>query len=202
MADQTAALLSPFLRSQRLKAARPLLQGDVLDFGCGVGLLAQWVEPERYLGLDIDAPSLDKARAAFPRHTFTLVERLEAWPELLDGRRFDTLVALALIEHVKDPAGFLRSFASVLKPGGSIVLTTPNPALGWAHQLGARVGLFSKEADDEHEELLGFRRMREVSADAGLELASARRFLFGANQLFVVRPPASATAAPIGAAAR
>jgi len=47
------------------------------------------------------------------------------------------------------------------------------------------VGLFSRHANDEHEELLDRARLLSVGASAGLGLERYRRFLLGANQLAI-----------------
>ena len=109
MADQgSGGLLSPFLRSRRIAAARPFLKGRLLDLGCGCGKLAGIVPPDSYLGVDIDEYSLDRARAAYPEHAFC--SRLPPKDEA-----FDTVVALAFIEHVPDPAEALREMAARLR---------------------------------------------------------------------------------------
>lgn len=43
------------------------------------------------------------------------------------GRTFDTIVAGELIEHLANPGRFLEACARVLNPGGTLVLSTPNP---------------------------------------------------------------------------
>ncbi|EPR42148.1 hypothetical protein dsx2_2872 [Desulfovibrio sp. X2] len=181
MADQAReGLLSPYLCRRRLAAARPHLRGHVLDFGCGGGSLARFVPPERYTGVDVDAESLRKARANYPAHVFFP----EAPPP---DKRFDTIVMLAVIEHLDDPAATLRDLAQRMTddPAARLILTTPHPATGLVHTLGASVGLFSRHASEEHDELLGRRALRSLGAAAGLRLASYGRFLCGANQLAV-----------------
>ncbi|HEU4619838.1 MAG TPA: class I SAM-dependent methyltransferase [Gammaproteobacteria bacterium] len=179
MADQMTGLLSGWLRRRRLDKADPYLRGRVLDYGCGVGMLASYCTREGYLGVDIDGPSLEIARARHPGYRFATV--------LPPGReRFDTIVALAVIEHVPRPAALLRQFARRLEPDGTIILTTPHPSLEWVHTLGASIGLFSSEASEEHEELIDLRRMRELGDEARLTVQTYERFLFGANQLFVL----------------
>jgi len=184
MADQgTEGLLSPFLRSQRIKAARPHLLGRVLDVGCGSGALAEAVAPDNYLGLEIDAASFASARKTYPQHTF------ENSNNIPDGG-FDTVVALAVIEHVPSPAEFLKSLSQALRPSpqARIICSTPHPSMDIVHALGAKVGLFSQAANDEHEDLLDRKALDLAGQDAGLVLKNYKRFLHGANQIAIFVP--------------
>jgi len=180
MADQISGLLSPFLRAQRIRVARPYLRGSVLDFGCGVGVLGSYVRKGDYTGVDIDRECVEIAARNNIGHRCILES------ELVDSEQFDTIVSLAVIEHVADPAGMLQRFKSMLKPGGHIVLTTPNPLLDAAHGLGARIGLFGEEAHQEHVSLLNSASIRDLARIVDLELSVYHRFLFGANQLVVL----------------
>lgn len=186
MPNQVSGILSPFLRACRLRAARPFIDGGrVLDMGCGTGALAAVVSPQQYLGVDMDTETVHLARRRHPEHTFLTLD------EFHDGRplpSFDVIVALAVIEHVPDPGPWLARLAACLNPGGQFVLTTPHPAWRRVHDLGAAVGLFSREAAEEHHALLDEPILSELAADAGLDLIHSRRFLLGANQLFVLRP--------------
>lgn len=180
MANQASqGLLSPFLQSQRLVAAKPYLCGAVLDIGCGNGALAQFCAPDGYYGFDIDAETVAVARAGRPAHRF---ENVMPAPEAV----FDTIASLAVIEHVPDPGAVLRAWAAHLKPGGKMVLTTPLPALEWAHELGAKVGIFSHDAAEEHETLLDRAAVEALLQGGPLKLDLYKRFLGGANQLFVL----------------
>jgi 2-polyprenyl-3-methyl-5-hydroxy-6-metoxy-1,4-benzoquinol methylase len=173
-----AGLLSHWLVRRRQQAVRCHLAGRVLDFGCGVGTLAAICDPAGYVGVDTDPRKIEIARRERPGHRFDTT--------LPEGERFDTVAALAFIEHVRDPAGYLRRFGELLSAGGRIVLTTPHPSLEWVHTSGARIGVFSHAAHDEHEELIDKTRMQELLAGTHLRLDAYRRFLFGANQLFVL----------------
>lgn len=180
MADQgSEGLLSPFLRARRLAAVRPYLRGRVLDVGCGSGSMAALLPPDRYVGVEPDAEMLELARKRHPQHRF-----LAALPE---NDQFDTVASLAVIEHVRDAAGFLDALAGCLKRASAarIICTTPHPTADWLHTTGARFGLFSRHASEQHEELLDHRRLQDIGDRIGLRLAEYRRFLMGVNQLAV-----------------
>jgi 2-polyprenyl-3-methyl-5-hydroxy-6-metoxy-1,4-benzoquinol methylase len=172
-------MLSPWLSRRRLRRVRPFLRGRVLDYGCNNGALAALCRPDAYLGVDINESSLELARDAHPDFEFDT--------KVSEHERFDTIAALALIEHVSDPADLLGQWAGMLAPGGAVVLTTPHPSFEWAHTVGANLRIFSNHAHEEHEELLDRERLRQLADPLGLEIETYRRFLFGANQLFVLR---------------
>lgn len=181
MADQgRGGLLSPWLRRKRFAAAAPFVRGRVLDVGCGVGALLSVISAEAYVGVDRDEAALEIARAGNPAHVFT--------SSLPESGSFDTLVALAVVEHFKDPEKELRSWRGLLAPGGRVVLTTPSPLADRIHALGAAVGLFSREAHEEHETLFDGPKMRDLAARCGFAVIAERHFLLRLNQLFVLEP--------------
>ena len=187
MADQAGeGLLSPFLHRRRVAVTRPYLRGRVLDVGCGTGGLSRFVAKGAYVGLEIDPVSRAEAARHHPGHRFCA----QLAP---DEGGFDTIVLLAVIEHVPAPLAFIREFAARLETGpeARIVITTPHPLYSSVHELGARMGIFSHSASEEHQQLLGFRALAELAGTVGFAIAKYRRFLLGANQLIVLRRNAS-----------
>ncbi len=182
MPDQTDGLLSPFLRRRRIAAVRAHLSGRVLDFGCGTGALAAALPPENYLGVERDAESLRLARSRFPLHRFITPGELDT-----ETYGFDTVAALAVIEHFSKPGDFFRLVRPHLKDGGRLVITTPRPLTEAMHRLGSRLGLFSRAADEEHEDLLNRKSLQKACREEGFEMCHYRRFLLGLNQLAVLR---------------
>lgn len=180
MADQGAeGLLSPFLRRERFRKVIPYLNGKILDYGCGSGGLAKYVLSGQYHGVEPDPLSLQLARSRFPGHRFS--------SSIDEQERFETVVALAVVEHVDDPAKFLHRLATYLSdsPDARLIITTPHPSLRWIHAVGSILGLFSKHAYEEHVNLLDYAKMKAAGSRAGLRLVSYERFLLGANQLSV-----------------
>jgi 2-polyprenyl-3-methyl-5-hydroxy-6-metoxy-1,4-benzoquinol methylase len=181
MADQgTEGLFSPFLRSQRFRAARPYIKGRVLDVGCGTGVLAGIVAADLYVGVDIDEQSLSIANKQYPQYNFQSFLPPEE-------SKFDTVVAIGIIEHVPKPGVFLSELAKRLneEPDSFIVCTTPHPVVEWVHAAGAKLRLFSWHADEEHKHFLNKAMLVQAASEADLKLSVYRRFLLGANQLAI-----------------
>lgn len=182
MTDQgSEGLLSSYLRKKRMEAVKPYLLGYVLDVGCGTGLLSLYVEADRYIGIDKDQYSLDVAIYNFPKHQF-----ISVFPDT--EIKFDTIVALAVIEHITYPEVFLKELAQRLRNNNSCILcTTPHPYTSWIHKIGANLGFFSKHANDEHNQLLNRTDFIALSKKTNLFIAYYKRFLFGMNQLIILK---------------
>lgn len=115
---------------------------DVLDVGCAGHVprpgSRQWVYGrlhERYpdaIGVDISRENVELLRA----HGFAGVRLGDAQALDLD-RRFDTIVAGEVIEHLGDPGRFLDGAREHLKPDGRLILTTPYAfgLLNWGYAL-------------------------------------------------------------------
>lgn len=107
----------------------PLTGLEVLDIGCGGGLLS---EPMRRLGArvtGIDAGEEAVRVAALHAEQSGLdIEYRSVLPEALaaDGRTFDAVLNLEVIEHVADVGAFLAACCAMVKPGGIMVLATLN----------------------------------------------------------------------------
>lgn len=182
MADQgNEGILSPFLRRRRIRNSMSFLVGKVLDVGCGSGALAGYVPPSDYVGIEPDETSRRIACTLHPDHVFHA--------ELPNEGEFDTVALLAVIEHVDDPAEFLKRLANLTRKTNEsrIVVTTPHPLGRTIHEFGAKIGLFSSHAAEEHHALLDHKALEQI-APPSFVLKFYRRFLFGLNQIAVYMP--------------
>ena len=112
-------------------AARSTLQGaQVLDVGCGAGLLSEALAGEgaEVVALDL-APELIKVAKLHGLETGVSVDYRVQPVELLAAQvpaTFDAITCMEMLEHVPDPAGIITACATLLKPGGKLFVSTLN----------------------------------------------------------------------------
>lgn len=98
---------------------------DVLEAGCGEGYGADLIAnvARRVIGLDYDESAVAHVRARYPR-----VEMLHGnLAELpLADSTVDVVVNFQVIEHLWDQAQFVAECLRVLRPGGALLMSTPN----------------------------------------------------------------------------
>ena len=119
---QESALRATFKRLLRNLARHGLTGGDLLEVGCGYGYLldeAAFFFDGR-VGTDFSAEAVEIARATGAEVLVGGIEQLS--PE----RKFDCIIATQVIEHVYQPLIFVKQLASHTKPGGHVVVATPD----------------------------------------------------------------------------
>jgi len=152
-------------------------EADVLDVGCGAGLLSEAMAREgaRVVALDLAPELIDVARLHLLESGLQVDYRLVSVEELAAQApgSFDAITCMELLEHVPDPGSVLRACAALLRPGGRLFVSTLNrtPLAFAVAIVGAEylAGLLPKGTHDYK----SFIKPAELSAwlrDAGFEL--------------------------------
>ncbi|OBK76570.1 class I SAM-dependent methyltransferase [Mycobacterium sp. 1164985.4] len=98
---------------------------DVLEAGCGEGYGANLIADvaRRVIGLDYDETTVAHVRARYPRVDMRHGNLADL--PLADGA-VDVVVNFQVIEHLWDQGQFVRECLRVLRPGGCLLMSTPN----------------------------------------------------------------------------
>jgi 2-polyprenyl-3-methyl-5-hydroxy-6-metoxy-1,4-benzoquinol methylase len=137
------------------------LQKDsrILDYGCGNGLFVQYLQSKGYT----NATGYDPYIEAYTKTS-------------LLHRSYDVVTSYDVIEHVEDPKSYMQDLVSLVKPGGLLVVGTPN---------AEEIDLFDPEgpavelSQPYHRHILSARALFRLAEDNNLEVVDVyRRFYF------------------------
>jgi SAM-dependent methyltransferase len=187
--------LSGLVKWFRIRRALRELPGarSVLDLGSGLCEIVPKIPAGvRYSGVEREPFLLARARLLFPSRRFYSADLED--PGFDPGEPSDRVLLLAVFEHLADPGSFLKRARLWTVRGGRLVLTTPHPRSAKVLELGARWKLLSSAAEEEHEHLYSPEEIRRLAEEAGWNVVSEKRFLFGLNQLVVLERPLDETA--------
>jgi SAM-dependent methyltransferase len=159
---QEAALRATFKRFLENLAKHQLTGGDLLEVGCGYGYLLDLARPffSNRTGTDFSSEAAAIARATDAEVFVGGIEQVP--PEA----RFDCVLATQVIEHIYDPLTFVNRLMSHTKPGGHLVLATPDIGGALRKVLGRRWPSFKSP---EHVVYYDFRTLGGLMQRAGLE---------------------------------
>jgi 2-polyprenyl-6-hydroxyphenyl methylase / 3-demethylubiquinone-9 3-methyltransferase len=99
----------------------------VLDVGCGAGFLSNELAKHNLdvTGVDLSPESI-KVAGLYDQTKSVRYLAADAYHLPFADQSFDVLTAMDFLEHVEDPAGVIKEFSRVLKPGGIFVYHTFN----------------------------------------------------------------------------
>lgn len=181
------ALLSDYLIARRHAIVRPYLRGRVLDLGCGRAEATSMLAPgQRYVGIEVDRAHVSHLREQFPEREFHTRD-LNRDHLALGERHFDTIVLLAVIEHLERPLWLLSEVRAYMDVDSFLLITTPSRRGDHMLRVGVRLGLFHPHGIGAHRGIYERSEMESLLTEAGLRLVRTQLFSFGANQLFVCR---------------
>jgi 2-polyprenyl-3-methyl-5-hydroxy-6-metoxy-1,4-benzoquinol methylase len=117
----------------RLSSPYMVIDGkDCLEIGCATGEFCDLLQKRgaKVVGLDLADTAIAHGRARYPQIDFRCGDMSAVRNEEL----FDAIFAFEVVEHFESPIWFFAHAVSHLKPGGKLIVTTPN------YNCGKRVG--------------------------------------------------------------
>lgn len=108
----------------------------MLDFGCGVGYTAEYIDNREYLGIDFSPFAIEYAKdhCPNPNAAFMLGDITELDVDSSGLGMFDTVIAVEVLEHVKDPERVARLMLSLARK--RIIISVPQNMPGQGHVWG------------------------------------------------------------------
>lgn len=113
---------NPFFLARRslwraIRAAAPMLQGRLLDVGCGTKPYRDLFSVSEYVGMEIDSELTRQRGVADVYYDGS------CFP--FEDASFDAVLCNQVLEHVFNPDDFVGEIRRVLRPGGRLLLTVP-----------------------------------------------------------------------------
>jgi 2-polyprenyl-6-hydroxyphenyl methylase/3-demethylubiquinone-9 3-methyltransferase len=118
------------LRLEWIAGRAPLEGREVLDVGCGGGILSEAMARlgASVTGIDLSEKALKVAQLHLLESRLAVRYELESAESLAreQAGRFDVVTCMELLEHVPDPASTVAACAKLAKPGGQVFFSTIN----------------------------------------------------------------------------
>jgi len=119
------------LRLGWIETLAPMAGAQVVDVGCGGGILADAMARRgaQVLGVDLAEKSLKVARLHAIEAGTPNIQYRNVSAEALAAEKpgaFDVVTCMEMLEHVPDPASIVRACAQMVKPGGWVFFSTIN----------------------------------------------------------------------------
>ncbi len=107
-------------------------------------------------------------------HNFVWVQIFD-YPLPFANDEFDSILCFETVEHLSRPGRLVAELGRVVKPGGTMILTTPNVLWEPVHALAAITGLHHSEGPHR---FIHFRRLKAMVEQAGFEIERVETTVF------------------------
>jgi len=124
--------------------------GRVLDLGCGTGFFAKKLRD--WWGTEVHVAEYRRELVRYEGLQVSEVDLNQLQPLPYEDNSFDYVLMLEVIEHIKHPWFIVEELARILKPGGKVLITTPN-----VHHLASKTKVVIEG------EFYGFNEVRQSS---------------------------------------
>ena len=159
-----------YANRRRYRLARSLLgdRASVFDIGCGSGFFLAFLREKGWNVAGIDSAA---EHVGYAQKDLGLTDVVAGqWPEYdTGGATYDLVSLIHVLEHLPDPVEGMRKAAELLKPGGYVLVETPNVNAFARYVFGGRCNLFDAP---RHLCLFSRSAFNACAAAAGLETIS------------------------------
>ncbi len=155
--------------------------GKLLDVGCGGG---RFLNRMKKRGWQVEGTDFDEQAAHKVTSRYGIRTHVGDLPQCgLAENSFDAITMSQAIEHLYDPRATLRECLRLLKPGGLLVMTTPN-----AHSIGATAFGASWRGWEapRHLHLFSVEALHRLTQQSGFEVVEARTYSAGSAVVYRV----------------
>lgn len=152
-----------------LKKFTPFLKGDILEVGCGIGNFTNsLMEYGKVWAIDIDPRGvLETAENVLGRAKIGFGD-IENNKFFFGNKKFDTIVCMNVLEHIKDDIKACKNLYKLLKIGGFLIVLVPShPIL--SGQIDQSIGHFRRYSKN---------KLNEILLETGLKIIKSRRLNF------------------------
>ncbi len=196
-AIQSGHGLQKFWHSYKIKLINqivPFKSSDiVLDLGCGSGnvLISISKRVNKAYGADISQSALNFIKNRKEKENLMNVEVVKLnenkpWP--FEKNSFDKIILTEVIEHLNNPKIFVENCKKILKPGGLILITTPNyfsfwPILEFVSDL---FHLTPKMKGEQHISKFNKKSMKKLMNSLGFNVKKLKTFYFISPFIYII----------------
>lgn len=187
-----AVMMADVLSRWRNRRALPFVGSKVLDLGCGKATLLRYLPHDAtYTGVEKSPQQVEELRRRYPERRFLVADLDTGLPDLQED--YDTILLLAVLEHLKNPREVVERCHDLLAPGGKMILSVPTRLGEFAHRALAALRLVNPEVAHAHLWRFDARSLLEVFQGLESEVVEHHLFQLGCNRLLVYRKSVSGT---------
>jgi SAM-dependent methyltransferase len=145
---------------------------SIIDLGTADGRMLDRVH-QKYPGTSCTGVEYSTELVAFGKESFPELQIIQGDIQSLDfpDNSFNVVIATAVIEHVPDPDKAMCEAKRVLKPGGILILTAPDPA--W-ERIATFVGHLK---EDQHNEVMNLSQLCDLVKRNGFVVLKSQKFM-------------------------
>tara|TARA_Y100000310_G_scaffold205890_1_gene206247 strand:- start:234 stop:809 length:576 start_codon:yes stop_codon:yes gene_type:complete len=184
--SQINGLFSPYLQKSRFKKIIPYIKGNLLDIGCSTGEILSYLSTNiDYIGIEGNPIYFDNAQTLNPNHKFINLYLNNENSKNLDIPKIDTILMLAILEHLDKPLEVLKNLKNYLSENSRIIITTPSSYSKYILKVGSALKIFMNEMH-EHKNHFSKKELFSLSEKAGMKVFHHSRFELGMNHLLIL----------------